>query len=86
MASSNGEPQRVEGLTGAVTRGRFGAGSKSEREAVYFETATGRFVPRRKAGPTFGDRALKKYVGKRVRCDGFIVGYMLLAERIEMLR
>jgi hypothetical protein len=25
-------------------------------------------------------------VGKRVRCDGFIVGYSLLAERIEVLR
>lgn len=40
---------------------------------------------RRKEGPTFDDRALEKYVGKRVKCWGFIVGYMLLAERIEIL-
>lgn len=85
MASSNEGPQRIEGLTGAVTRGRFGTGSKSEREAVYLETARGRLVLRRKEGPTFDDRALEKYVGKRVKCDGFIVGYMLLAERIEIL-
>lgn len=25
-------------------------------------------------------------VGKRVKCDGFVVGYSLLAERIETLR
>ena len=44
-----------------------------------------RFVLRRKDGPSFGDRELDKYVGKHVKCDGFIVGYMLLAERIEVL-
>ena len=85
MGNSNDGPQRIEGLTGAVTRGPFGTGSKSEREAVWLETAEGRFVLRRKEGPTFDDRALEKYVGKRVKCDGFIVGYMLLAERIEIL-
>jgi len=42
-------------------------------------------VLRRKDGPSFGDRSLEKYVGKRVKCDGFIVGYTLLAERIEIL-
>jgi hypothetical protein len=42
-------------------------------------------VLRRKDGPTFDDRALEKYIGKRVKCDGFMVGYMLVAERIEIL-
>jgi hypothetical protein len=83
--NSNDSPQRIAGLTGTVVRGPFGTGSKSEREAVWLETAEGRFVLRRKEGPTFDDRALEKYVGKRVKCDGFIVGYMLLAERIEIL-
>lgn len=78
-------PQRVDDLTGAVVRGAFGGGSKSEREAVWFETAEGRFVLRRKEGPTFDDQALQQYVGKRVRCSGFIVDYTLLAERIEIL-
>jgi hypothetical protein len=42
-------------------------------------------VLRRKDGPTFADRALDKYVGKRVTCDGIIVGYTLLAERIAIV-
>jgi hypothetical protein len=85
VGNSSDGPQRVDGLTGAVVRGPFGAGSKSEREAVWLETADRRLVLRRKDGPTFDDRALEKYVGKRVKCDGFIVGYSLLAERIEIL-
>jgi hypothetical protein len=85
VGSSDDSPQRVEGLTGVVVRGPFGTGSKSEREAIWLETADRRFVLRRKSGPTFGDRALEKYVGKRVKCEGFILGYTLLAERIDIL-
>jgi hypothetical protein len=79
-------PKRVEGLTGAVVRAPFGTGSKSERQAIWLETAEGRFVLRRKEGPTYDDAALDKYVGKRVKCDGFVVGYTLLAERIQIVR
>ncbi len=86
MSNRDGAPLRVDGLTGDVVRGPLGTGSKSERDAVWLETTDRRFVLRRKDGPTFGDRALEKYVGKRVKCDGFIVGYMVLAERIEVLR
>jgi hypothetical protein len=42
-------------------------------------------VLRRKGGPAFDDRSLEKYFGKRVKCGGFIVGYTLLAERIEVV-
>jgi hypothetical protein len=52
---------------------------------VWLETEDGRFVLRRKSGPAYGDRTLDKYVGKRVSCDGFIVGYTLLAERVVLL-
>jgi hypothetical protein len=82
---SKSGPQRVADLIGAVVRGPFGTGSKSERQAVWFETAEGRFVLRRKEGPTFDDKGLEQYVGKRVRCSGFVVDYTLLAERIEIL-
>jgi hypothetical protein len=85
VASSSNDPQRVDGLIGAVVRRPFGTGSKSEREAIWLETADRRLVLRRKSGPTFDDRTLSKYVGKRVTCDGFVVGYTLLAERIEIL-
>ena len=72
-------------MTGAVVSGPFGVGSKSERKAVWLETANQRLVLRRKNGPTYGDRVLEKYVGKRVKCDGMIVGYTLLAERIAIV-
>jgi len=84
-SSNDTQPKRIDGLTGAVAKGPFGTGSKSERQAVWLETAEGRFVLRRKEGPTFGDQVLDKYLGKRVKCDGFLVGYTLLAERIEIL-
>ena len=85
VGSDDNSPKRVDELTGVVVRGSFGKGSKSEREAIYIETPGGRFVLRRKGGPSFGDRSLEKYVGKRVTCAGFIVGYSLLAERLKVL-
>ena len=86
MGSGDDSPRRVEGLTGAVVQAPFGTGSKSARMAVWLETPDGRFVLRRKEGPTYADPVLEKHVGKRVKCDGFIVGYMLLAERISVVR
>lgn len=85
-AGSDTVPRRVAALEGAVVRAPFGVGSKSEREAVWLETAEGRFVLRRKDGPTYDDHALDKYVGRRVSCDGFVVGYTLLAEQIRLVR
>ena len=82
---SSGEPRRIDGLEGSVARGRFGTGSKSEREAMWIDTAEGRFVLRRKGGPAYDDRSLERYEGKRVRCSGFIVDYSLLAERIDIV-
>jgi hypothetical protein len=82
----DGKPQRIDGLIGSVVRGPFGMGSKSARTAVWLETSDRRLVLRRKDGPSHDDAVLTKYVGKRVKCDGFIVGYSLLAERIEVLR
>ena len=78
-------PQRVEALTGQVVRGPFGAGSKSARDAIWLETPERRFVLRRKEGPTFDDKALNAYVGRKVACSGFVVGDTVLAERIDIL-
>ena len=63
--SSDESPLRVESLTGVVARGPFGTGSKSEREAIWLETAGHRLVLRRKNGPSA--TALDKYVGKHVK-------------------
>jgi hypothetical protein len=86
VEDTDDRPKRVEGLTGTVERGPFGTGSKSEREAIWLVTDGGRLVLRRKSGPAFDDSTLDRYVGKRVSCDGFIVGYTLLAERISIVR
>ena len=85
MGDSSDNPQQVNGLIGTVVRGPFGTGSKSAREAFWLETEKARLVLRRKGGPTFDDTSFDQYVGKRVTCDGFIVGYMMLVERVQIL-
>lgn len=82
--SNEDTPRKVEDMQGTVERGPFGAGSKSARDAIWIATSEGRFVLRRKGGPTFDDKALDRYVGERVSCSGFIVGYSLLAEEIKV--
>lgn len=68
---------------GQVVAGPVGGGSKSERSAVWIETARGRYLLRRQGGPSHGDATLDRYVGQRVVCCGFIIGSSLLAERID---
>ena len=68
-----------------MTTGLYAKGSKSERQAVFIETATGRFILRRKTGPVFADARLKRFVGHTVECDGFFVGTTLLAEKIRVV-
>ena len=82
---SSRDPLRVTALRGNVTRGLYGVGSKSEREAAFIETSDGKYILRRKEGPAFGDDTLLSYTGHVVECDGFIVGTTLLAERIEVI-
>jgi hypothetical protein len=77
------QPVRVTNLRGRVTRGPYAAGSKSEREAVFIETADARYLLRRKSGPVFADAELERYVGHAVVCDGFVLGTALLADSIE---
>ncbi len=82
---SSKPPVRITALHGRVTRGVYGEGSKSEREAVFIESPDSRYVLRRKTVPVFGDTELMQYVGHVVECDGFVVGTNLLAERIEVV-
>lgn len=84
MSTDETQPRKVASIQGAVERGPFGAGSKSARDAIWLSTLEGRFVLRRKGGPAFGDAALERYIGKRVTCSGFIVGYTLLADSITV--
>jgi hypothetical protein len=82
---SYGGPIRVTSMRGRVIQGRYGTGSKSERQAVFLETANARYILRRKTGPVFGDTELTQYIGHDVECDGFLVGTTLLEERIEVV-
>ncbi len=83
---SSTQPIRVTAVHGLVTLGMYGKGSKSEREAVFFEASDARYILRRKTGPVFGDAALTQYIGHEVECDGFVVGTTFLAERIETIK
>jgi hypothetical protein len=82
---SSTRPIRITALRGHITLGSYGKGSKSEREAVFIETADARYLLRRKTGPVFDDAKLTQYVGHTVECDGFLVGTTLLAERVEII-
>ncbi len=81
---SSTPPIRVSALQGRVTKKKYGKGSKSERDAVYIQTADTQLILRRKNGPVYADAELERYIGREVKCDGFLVGTTLLAERIEV--
>ena len=78
-------PKRVSGVTGSVTRGAFGGLSKSRHNAGWIDTGAARYVLRRKGWPAMGDKALDRYVGRKVRCDGVLLQHTLLAEHIEVI-
>lgn len=73
-------------FTGEVVKAAFGTGSKSEHEAVYLETETGRYVLRRQTGNPFYDPVLEQLVGETIRCKGFVTGYTLLITDYEVVK
>ena len=72
-------------LEGRVIRKRFGAGSKSDRMAVFLEARDAEYVLRQQRGHAYADPELEQLVGKRVRCTGVITGYTLLVTEWEVL-
>lgn len=80
---STSAPTHVHALRGHVAQGPFARGSKSEHTAVFLETNSARYVLRRRDGPAYADAALQRFVGCDVECDGVIVSYVLIADRIE---
>jgi hypothetical protein len=65
-------------LTGRVVKKSVAAGSKSERDAVMFETGSGDMVLRRGGGNPFRDPFLNALVGKTIRATGELHGYTFL--------
>ena len=82
-SASTNAPTRVHALRGHVAEGPFARGSKSEHIAVFLETGAARYVLRRRDGPAYADPTLQRFVGCDVECDGVIVSYVLIADRIE---
>lgn len=68
---------------GMVVRKLFGKGSKSEHVAVSLETPTDTFMLRRLGGNAFRDSELDVLVGKRLRCEGTLVGSTILMTHWE---
>jgi hypothetical protein len=65
-------------FVGRVTRRTFGAGTKSEHEAVYLDSDRGSFLLRRAGGNPFSDPELESLVGKRIRCRGEAFDYFIV--------
>ena len=82
---SSARPSRVTAVRGRVARGPYGKGSKSEREAVFIETADARYILRRNTGPALDDAKLMQDVGHVVECDGFLIGTAFLVDRIDVV-
>jgi len=68
---------------GLVVKKRFGAGSKSDREAVVLQTGDGELVLRREGGNAFSDPELDKLVGHRIRGVGHRAGYTFIMKNWE---
>ena len=65
-------------FTGRVVRGPFARGSKSERQAMFIETAAGRYVLRRQGGNAFRDPVIDRLEGKTIRCTGMLTDQTLI--------
>lgn len=70
-------------LTGNVVLRKFGAGSKSEHDAVYLETKNASYVLRKMGGNPFHDESLHQLIGKTVTVKGFINNYTFLAKELK---
>jgi hypothetical protein len=72
------DPKQVE-LSGVVTQGRVGEGSKSDRNAVTLQGDDGTtYVLRKQGGPAFGDKSLESLVGSALTINGLAVGDTLI--------
>lgn len=82
-ASKPGKEKGEIKLTGKVVKKKFGAGSKSEHEAIYLETAEGTYQLRRLGGNPFADPELKKLIGKKVVAMGVLTQSLFLASSVK---
>jgi len=72
-------------LNGKVVKKKFAEGSKSEHNAVYFETDNGSFILRRRGGNAFNDPELNKLIGENICATGIISNYSFIASDLKKI-
>lgn len=70
-------------LQGDIIIQTTGTNSKSEHEAVYFNTEQGNYILRCKTENPFENTKLKNYNGKRVECEGVIDQYVFMIDTTD---
>ena len=73
-------------LSGKVVIKKFGAGSKSEHDAVYIETGKESYVLRKVGGNPFIDVSFFKLEGKNITAKGTINNYIFLVKEVKVVR
>ncbi|RYD61296.1 MAG: hypothetical protein EOP84_35890 [Verrucomicrobiaceae bacterium] len=68
-------------LTGTVIKKPFASASKSAHEAVFLSTSGGDFKLEREEGNPFSDPELENLVGRRITCEGHLIGYTFRMSR-----
>ena len=72
-------------LNGKVVKKKFAKGSKSEHNAVYFETDNGSYILRRRGGNPFNDPELQKLIGENICATGVISNYSFIASNLKKI-
>jgi hypothetical protein len=74
-------------FTGLIVKKPFGAGSKSEHDALYIVAPSGEYLLRRSGSNPFEiDRELEALVGAQVFCSGELSGYTLFVSNCKKLK
>lgn len=69
-------------ISGEVIKKTFAKGSKSEHDAIYIVTDQGEFVLRKTDDNPFENKALQKFVGKKVNAEGKLKDYLFIADKV----
>lgn len=65
-------------LTGSVIKKLIAEGSASQREAVLLVVRDKEYILRQNGGNAYLDPVLEELVGKKMKCDGRILGHCFI--------
>ena len=69
----------------ASPKARSHAAARVSRLPSFWKRRAARYVLRRRDGPGLADRTLRELVGCNVECDGIVISYVLIADRIQTI-